>query len=365
MRLVLSLLVVALVSVVPLRGFSAVAMATPSAELGCGARDARLDRVAQTLAERKARGQAPLDLPDLALAVQAERVAHVWPRAWVAEGPSRDALERGYGTYRAAERGRQARACGVGATTTSAGREVLAVISLEVFGELVPIKERVRVGEFLPVEATLGPQARGARVMVKGPVGAPRVLPGGFDAATGKVRATFAADTRGAFVVQVVADTDGGPRPVLEARVFADVPPSYTRPKEELVAPPGPPDEALFAQVQKLRDDAGLPRFVRDPKLDAVARAHVEAMIAARSIAHDTGDGDPRQRTEAAGIRAKTVGENVGESREVVGLHRALTESPSHYENLRSTRFERMGVAVVADARGALWGCELFVGEKP
>jgi uncharacterized protein YkwD len=59
------------------------------------------------------------------------------------------------------------------------------------------------------------------------------------------------------------------------------------------------------------------------------------------------------------------VGENVAESREVMGLHRALTESPSHYENLRSTRFERIGVAVVADARGALWGCELFVGEKP
>lgn len=361
MRLLLSLVVAALVSLVSRGG---LVVASARAEVGCGARDARLDRVAQTLAERKARGQSPLDLPDLALAVQAERVAHVWPRAWVAEGPSRDALERGYGTYRAAERGRQARACGVGTTTTSVGREVLAVISLEVFGELVPLKERVRVGEFLPVEATLR-GARGARIMVKGPLGAPRVLPGGFDPATGKVRATFAADARGAFVVQVVAETDGGPRPVLEARVFADVPPSYTRPKDEVVPPVGPPDEALFQLVQKLREDSGLPRFVRDPKLDAVAKAHVEAMIAARTIAHDTGDGDPRQRAEAAGVRAKTVGENVGESREVVGLHRALTESPSHYENLRSPRFERMGVAVVADARGALWGCELFVGEKP
>lgn len=356
MRLVLSVLVMALVS---------LAATKARAEVTCGARDARLDRVAQTLAERKARGQGPLDLPDLALAVQAERVAHVWPRAWVAEGPSRDALERGYATYRAAERGRQARACGVGTTTTSAGRTVLAVLSLEVFGELVPVKERVRVGEFLPVEATLGGDVRGARIMVKGPLGAPRVLPGGFDPATGKVRATFAADSRGAFVVQVVADTDAGPRPVLEARVFADVPPSYTRPKDELLPPSGPPDEALFQLVQKLREDAGLPRFVRDPKLDAIARTHVEAMIAARAIAHDTGDGDPRQRAEAAGVRPKTVGENVAESREVMGLHRALTESPSHYENLRSTRFERIGVAVVADARGALWGCELFVGEKP
>ncbi|MBL9110061.1 MAG: hypothetical protein JNM74_12340, partial [Myxococcales bacterium] len=262
MRLVLSVIVMALVS---------LAATKARAEVTCGARDARLDRVAQTLAERKARGQGPLDLPDLALAVQAERVAHVWPRAWVAEGPSADALERGYATYRAGERGRPARACGVGTTTTSAGRAVLAVLSLEVFGELVPVKERVRVGEFLPVEATLGGDVRGARIMVKGPLGAPRVLPGGFDPATGKVRATFAADSRGAFVVQVVADTDAGPRPVLEARVFADVPPSYTRPKDELLPPSGPPDEALFQLVQKLREDAGLPRFVRDPKLDAIA----------------------------------------------------------------------------------------------
>lgn len=327
----------------------------------CGVRLPGLDRLAEKLALRKGRGEAPLDLPDLSLAVLEERVPYVWPRAWVAVGPSREALATAYAEHRKGLRATRP-ICGHAVIDLGAGKVAYAVVELDAKGELVPLKERARVGEFVSVDATLDGDVRDARVMVKGPLGAPRTLPGGFDPASRRVRATFAPDTSGAFTVQIVADTDSGPRPMLETRVFAGIAPSYARERTELVPPSGPPDDALYGLVKQLRSDEGLPPLVRDPKLDEIAKAHVAAMIGRSLLSHDAGDGDPRSRTEDAGVRAKVVAENVATGREVRGLHRALTESPSHHANLRSGALDRVGVAVVADKTGALWGCELFTG---
>ena len=333
----------------------------------CGESLPALDRVATKLALRKSRGEPALDLPDLALAVLAERVPYVWPRAWVASGPSTEALAAGFLAHQKTLPAATRPVCGRASVDVGNGKVVAAVVVLDAKGELLPVKERARVGEFLGVEATLNGEARDARVMVKGPFGAPRTVPGHFDPASRKVRATFAPDAPGTFVVQIVADTERGPRPVLETRVFANVTPTYSRDPREIASPTvaGPADDALFALVKKLRQDEGLPALMRDPKLDAVAKAHVETMIAKQSLAHDTGDGDPRARSEEAGIRARTIAENLATGREVLGLHRALTESPSHHANLRSAALDRIGVAVVADAKGALWGCEIFAGGNP
>jgi uncharacterized protein YkwD len=335
--------------------------------VACGEPHPALDRVAEKLALRKSRGEPPLDLPDLALAVLAEHVAYVWPRAWVASGPSAEALAAGFGAHQKTLPPPTRPVCGRATLDLGNGKVVGAVVILDAKGELAPIKERARVGEFLGIEATLDGEARDARVMVKGPFGAPRTVPGHFDPASRKVRATFAPDAPGAFVVQIVADTERGPRPVLETRVFANVPPTYARDPRELASPivAGQADDALFSLVKKLRQDEGLPALARDPKLDAVAKAHVETMIAKQSLAHDTGDGDPRARAEEAGIRARIIAENLATGREVLGLHRALTESPSHHANLRSAALDRIGLAVVADAKGALWGCEIFAGGTP
>jgi len=337
----------------------------PAAQDGpsCGARLAALDRVAERLVLRKSRGEPPLDLPELSMALLEQRVPYVWPRAWVAVGPSREALAAAYADHQRALRTTRP-VCGRATLELGPGKVALAVVELDAKGELVPLKERSRVGEFVSVDATLDGDVRAARVMVKGPLGAPRTLPGGFDPATRRVRASFAPDTNGAFTLQVVADTESGPRPVLETRVFAGVTPSYERDRAEVTPPIGPPDEALYALVKKLRDDEGLPPLVRDPKLDELAKAHVAAMISRSAVSHDAGDGDPRSRVEDAGVRAKVVAENVATGREVRGLHRALTESPSHHANLRSAALDRVGVAVVADKTGALWGCELFTGGR-
>lgn len=344
------------------QGAPQVALA-PSLREACGEPSAGLDRVAEALVQRKARGEAPLDLPELSLALRAARVAYVWPRSWAARGPSDGAaLARSFASFRAGVPVGGRAVCGAAELTLPSGERVAAVVVVDARGELGALKERSRVGEWLTIEAALEGDFRDAYVMVRGPVGAPRRLPGGFVQSTGKVRATFAPDTPGAFTVQVVGSTDAGPRPVLEARVFADVTPSYAPEPREEVAAGLPPADALFELVGRLRVSEGLRPLTRDARLDALALAHARAMVASRRLAHDTGAGDPRARAEAAGLRPAVVGENAATGREIAGLHRALAESPSHHANLRNPAFERVGVAVVADAAGALWGCELFAG---
>lgn len=332
----------------------------------CGASDSALDRIADGLTRRKLRAEPALDLPGLTLALRAERLPWVWPRSWVAQQASGDAraLARAFTTFRDKTSGAHL-TCGVAVVKTSTGALVASVVVVDVEGTLAPLRERSRVGEWLTVEGKLVGDVRDARVMVKGPYGAPRTVPGAFSPATRTVRATFAPDARGVFTVQIVGETSDGPRPLLETLVFADTTPSYAPSPETSAAPAvtsGTEADALAALVASARRDEGIAAPSRDPRLDAIALAHVRQMIAQKKLGHDVGRGDPRARVEEAGLRASVVGENVATGREIRELHRALTDSPSHHANVRRADFDRLGVAAVRDAEGALWGCELFAG---
>ena len=331
----------------------------------CGATDASLDRIAENLARRKLRAEPALDLPGLTLALRAERLPWVWPRSWVAQQASGDAraLARAFAIFRDKTTGARL-TCGVSVLKSPAGALVASVIVVDVEGTLTPLRERTRVGEWLTVEGKLLGDVRDARVMIKGPYGAPRTVPGAYSPTTRTVRATFAPDARGVFTVQVVGDTSDGPRPLLETLVFADTTPSYA-PAADTGAPPvtgGSEADTLATLVNGARRDEGLGESRRDARLDAIALAHVRQMIAQKKLGHDVGHGDPRARVEEAGLRATVVGENVATGREIRELHRALTDSPSHHANVRRADFDRLGVAAVRDAEGAIWGCELFAG---
>jgi uncharacterized protein YkwD len=114
--------------------------------------------------------------------------------------------------------------------------------------------------------------------------------------------------------------------------------------------------------VSSLREIEHLPPLARDPNLDAVALAHARLMLAARTVGHDVGDGDPAQRVAATGQRARLVGENVAHAASVRLAHRALYESPSHRENLLRDEFDRVGGAVLDDPDGSVWVAEVFAG---
>jgi uncharacterized protein YkwD len=331
----------------------------------CGRSEAGLRAVATRLVDRKLRDLPYLDTEGLAEALHVAGEPHVWPRAWVVSGRALDheatlqKLEAWGATFR--EPGD--RRCGVATGYGPDGTEVVAAIALDAEADLGALPVQTRPGAWLPFEARLLVPATHAHVVVMGPTGQPRNVP--TQLAGDLVHARFALDQPGAFTVQLVADIATGPRPVLEAVVFADAipwasPPDHAVPGEAEVGGDGGARGDLFAKVAALRAIERLPPLAADPRLDAVALAHARRMQQARAVAHDVGDGDPLRRFDAAGLHPRESGENVAHAQSLLLAHRALYTSPSHRTNLLASAFRRVGLAVLTDPDGSVWVVEEF-----
>jgi len=342
-----------------------------TAALGaCGEGDAGLRDTARAVLARKLRGGPLAEVDAIAAAQRRAGEPHPWPRAWAVSGHvlERDATLARLQPWLDGHRSTGARRCGVAEGATSDGTRTLVVIAVDALADLAPLPVRVRAGQWLTVEARMRVAARGGSVLVLGPSGAPRVVPSWFDGTT--LRARFAPERPGELTVQVVADVATGPRPVLEATLFADVEPgegaddrAAAAPGED-VAPGAGDDDRLAAMVAAARASVGLGPLARDPRLDAVARAHARRMATAGQLAHDAGDGDPFERLRAAGLDPAEAGENVAHAATLAAAHRALWASPSHRANLLRPGFDHVGVAVVRDDRGDAWVVEAFAGRR-
>lgn len=333
----------------------------------CDRADAALSRVAERFALRGSEGRdAPLDASEVIFALRAEGSPYVWPRAWALHGAPLEgavAAERMQTWLRSFGDGGERR-CGV-ARVSWGERAALVAIAVDALADLAPLPVRARAGAWLDVEATLLVPATEAKVIVLDPSGASFSVPTSFDGRS--VRARFHADRPGAFRVQLLAVVAGGPRPVLEATVYADISP----PRSFVGASaPGEPEAplrpiadrraALLEMLNRARATTQSPPLVRDPALDAVAQTHAEAMRRVKRVAHDTGDGDPATRVQAAALDVASPGENVAHAADVVRAHRALWASPSHRKNLLHPRFDKVGIGVAEDADGSIWVCEIF-----
>ncbi|HYQ15741.1 MAG TPA: CAP domain-containing protein [Polyangiaceae bacterium] len=332
----------------------------------CKLGDGALSRLAERLARRQSEGQSALDSSELGFALRAEGSPYVWPRTWTLEGEglqSDATLERMRAWLDSFGDGGERR-CGV-ALVNGGERSVLALVAVDALADLEPVPVQRRAGSWVEVNAKLLVPASDAKLLVLGPNGAPHAVPTSFDGS--RARARFHADRPGAFLVQLLASVAGGPRPVLETTVYADVSPPSSffadaapgEPSSPL-APDADRDAALFEMVNAARHSEQSPALRRDPDLDAIAERHARAMHQLGRIAHDAGDGDPLARVEAAHLDVLITGENVAHALNVTRAHRALWASPSHRENLLDPRFDRVGIGTVLDADGSLWVCEVF-----
>jgi uncharacterized protein YkwD len=332
----------------------------------CHAADGALARVAERLARRQSEGSAPLDFSEISFALRAEGSPYVWPREWTLEGgnlTSPSAVERMQAWLAGFAEGGERR-CGVALAQTEE-RSVLAAVAVDALADLDPLPVRARAGSWIELSARLLVPASEAKFVVLGPSGPPRSVLTSFDGS--RARARFAADRPGTFLVQLLANVAGGPRPMLEATVYADVGPPSSYVAEAAPGEPRAPlspvadqAEALLNMVNQARAAEHSPALKRDPRLDSIAAQHAEAMRRLRRIAHDTGDGDPPARVEAAHLDVLAAGENVAHALDVTRAHRVLWASPSHRENLLQPRFDGIGIGIVADPDGSLWVCELF-----
>ncbi len=334
----------------------------------CGPGERGLAATARTIVGVKVTGLPMPEPGAIAFAQRAAGEPHPWARAWAIQGRTlgAQATTAALDAWLADDKA-TLRRCGVASGVGRDGSRVLVVVSVDALADLAPLPTRARVGQWLTVDARLRVAARGGKVMVLGPNGAPRPLPTSFEA--GRLRARFAPDAPGEFAVQVTADLASGPRPVLEASVFADVtPPAFpsavAAPGEDAEVAGGDDRAALARMVSAARAWEGLPPLARDRRLDDVARDHALRMARGHVLAHDAGDGDPIERLRAAGVSPREAGENVAHAATVALAHRAMWASPSHRANMLRGDFDRMGVGVARDETGDAWVVEVFVADS-
>jgi uncharacterized protein YkwD len=330
----------------------------------CGVAEEGLREAARTVLARKLAGAPAAEIEAVARAQRAAGEPHPWPRVWIARAAARDgevALQRSLDAW-LSERPHPLRRCGVAAHSAPDGARTLAVVAVDALADLAPLPTITRTGQWLTVEALMHVRAAGGRVMLLGPAGTPRTVPTTFDGST--LRARFAPDGPGEYTVQVVADVESGPRPVLEASVFVDVePPARETPRTavgEDAGDKGEDAERLARMLAAARAAAGLAPLVRDADLDAVAQAHAARMAQRHELAHDAGDGGPLERLRAAGLEPRDAAENVAHAATPALAHRAQWWSPSHRANMLRPATDRLGVAVARDEHGDVWVVELF-----
>lgn len=336
---------------------------------GCGG---GLDRALVTVALELARVLAERGkLPDAQEIEWLQRKAgspHVWPRTWgaVVEGQlDRKALGKDVVAWLGAHAPRAR--CGVG-SYKGGGKDSLALVMIDPVADLAAIPTQVNTNTWIDVDARLLAGQTEGRVVLLPPTGAPKTILSSVTGSAPHVRAKFLVATAGRHVVQILADDEAGPRPVLEAEVWAAIappeqPPSSEVPGEAAGDKEKDPATALFLRLDGARKAEKLPALVRDPSLDKLARAHAEAMRKARLLGHDVGDGDPASRAAASGKKWKVVGENVAKAKTEKAAHRALYASPSHRGNMLETRFTKVGIGVVVDDKTEeMWVTELYGG---
>lgn len=331
----------------------------------CGHADDALVGVAARNAGRLLRGEPNVGADELGFDLRAAGSPHVWPRAWSMSGSnlSDEAVLAKVTRWSGGASSLGEKRCGVIRTRARTGMDVVSVVQADVLADMDPLPTLARTSEWISLKGHMLVPASDAKVVLLGPKGAPKTVLASLSG--DEVRATFSVDTPGAWFVQVLATVSTGPRPVLEAWVFAssDPPPKFEEspaPGEDVDVKGLSAEDALVAMVNASRASEGLPSLTRDGALDALAVTHSQSMFDTKTVGHDVGDGDPKSRILDAGIAANTVGENVAAAATLPRAHRALWASPSHRGNLLEKRFKHVGIGIVKSSDGRVWVTQLF-----
>jgi uncharacterized protein YkwD len=333
----------------------------------CGGSDGALSEVAARTARRQADGGSLIPADELAFNLRAAGDPHVWPRAWSIAGNGLDDEDVGrrIKAWVAPWNTLGVRRCGVARVPAIDGSAVVAVIAIDALADLSPLPTTARVGQWITLDGAMLVPASGVKVVLLGPRGAPKTMPASL--AGDRVHSTFSVDQPGGWIVQVLATVSTGPRPVLEAMIYAGSPPPgqfvpATAPGESAAQGAKDDDDAMLRMINAARASEFLPPLLRDAQLARLARAHSEEMLKARVVGHDVGSGDPAARLRGAGVSAHVAGENVATASTLENAHRALWASPSHRGTLLLEQFTHVGVAVLRAPDGMVWVTEMFSG---
>jgi hypothetical protein len=111
----------------------------------------------------------------------------------------------------------------------------------------------------------------------------------------------------------------------------------------------------LLVLVNDARRKAGVAPLVRDPVLDAVARAHSAEMLRLGYFEHVSPvGGAPEARVRAAGYWGERVAENIAYAPTVDEAHVGLMASIHHRANVVEPQMARVGIGIVATPEGCM-----------
>jgi uncharacterized protein YkwD len=237
------------------------------------------------------------------------------------------------------------------------------LLATERRAELAPVPRRVEPGSTLTVRGRLL-RLSSPRVHVASPTGAVREIPvhavrarEGAAEPGERFEATFTLAEPGTHRVEVGGTGPRGPTvaAILDVVAGPGTPPASDGAGEDLAEPRdvAAAEETVHAAVNALRADHGLPPLRRLRVLDAAARRHSEAMLAAGTVAHRVGDEDVVARLLDAGVPYRSARENVARGDGALDAHRAVADSPAHRANLLAAEVTVIGVGI---ARGRLPG---------
>lgn len=333
----------------------------------CGAADGALADVATRNVKRQLEGADIFGADELAFTLRAAGDPHVWPRAFSIAGSTfeDDYLKKKVTGWLTGWSTLGVRRCGLAKLSKDDGTTVFSVVAIDALADVTSLPVTARVSQWVTLEAKMLVPATAAKVVLLGPRGAPKTVIASLTKDV--IKSTFSVDQAGQWLVQVLATVSTGPRPVIEAFVFAGTTPptKFTRtsvPGEDAGKEVKDDADAMLKMLNAARVSEGAKALTRDASLDKIAKAHSDEMAKVKMIGHNVGTGDPAQRIKAAGHKATIAGENVASAASSQNAHRALWSSPSHRSNMLSGEFTRVGIAVVKDADGRVWVTELFAG---
>jgi uncharacterized protein YkwD len=110
-----------------------------------------------------------------------------------------------------------------------------------------------------------------------------------------------------------------------------------------------PAEQQLLDLANQVRAQAGAPPLTLDAGMNQAARAHAEAMFAARQLSHQI-DGEPslpQRLGTATRTKLDQEGENVALDYDAASGHQHLMLSPPHRANLLNPAYNVVGLGVV------------------
>lgn len=229
---------------------------------------------------------------------------------------------------------------GVAAVLVADDEAVVCALTAQHETDLAHIPGRVEEFDTVAVTGRLAAGLARPRLFVTKPSGEVEEL--GLIASGGEFSTRVALRETGEHSLEVLADGPGGPQVVALRRVFVGTKPPQSPPVETKI---GEGLNGVEAAIAHLRAARGLPKLIRDPKLDAIAEGHSREMARTRTFAHVLpSDGSMSDRLRAAQYPYKSAGENIGFAEDAATAHEAIVSSPAHLANLLDPRHRRIGL---------------------